>query len=67
MWQWRALFCQFVHDRQLTSKTKIKVQTKSGIVEPELGENGWVRVKYGLSEILATGNSIFGRCAGKPV
>src|SRR5690606_8386856 len=38
-------FAKYVHDRQLTTRTKIKVQTKSGIVEPELGTNGWVRVK----------------------
>ena len=40
-------FARFVHERQLTTKTKIKVQTKSGIVEPELGPNGWVRVNMG--------------------
>ncbi|WP_130803093.1 diaminopimelate epimerase [Acinetobacter ihumii] len=41
-------FARFVHDRQLTNKTKIKVQTKAGIVEPELGPNGLVRVNMGL-------------------
>ena len=40
-------FARFVHERQLTTKTKIKVQTKAGIVEPELGLNGWVRVNMG--------------------
>lgn len=40
-------FAKFVHDRQLTRKTKIRVQTKAGIVEPELGANGWVRVNMG--------------------
>lgn len=45
-------FAKFVHDRQLTSKTKIKVQTKSGIVEPELGANGWVRVNMGYPKFL---------------
>lgn len=40
-------FARFVHERHLTNKTKIKVQTKSGIVEPELGANGWVRVNMG--------------------
>lgn len=40
-------FAKFVHDRQLTHKTKIRVQTKAGIVEPELGANGWVRVNMG--------------------
>ena len=41
-------FARFVHDRQLTNKTKIKVQTKAGIVEPELGPNGLVRVNMGF-------------------
>lgn len=40
-------FAKFVHDRKLTNKTKFKVQTKAGIVEPELGANGWVRVNMG--------------------
>ena len=41
-------FARFVHVRQLTNKTKIKVQTKAGIVEPELGPNGLVRVNMGF-------------------
>lgn len=45
-------FARFVHERQLTTKTKIKVQTKAGIVEPELGENGWVRVNMGYPKFL---------------
>ncbi|WP_278362773.1 diaminopimelate epimerase [Acinetobacter schindleri] len=45
-------FARFVHERQLTTKTKIKVQTKSGIVEPELGANGWVRVNMGYPKFL---------------
>ena len=45
-------FAKFVHDRQLTAKTKIKVQTKSGIVVPELGANGWVRVNMGYPKFL---------------
>lgn len=45
-------FARFVHDRQLTRKTKIKVQTKSGVVEPELGANGWVRVNMGQPKFL---------------
>ncbi|WOE31469.1 MULTISPECIES: diaminopimelate epimerase [unclassified Acinetobacter] len=45
-------FARFVHDRQLTTKTKIKVQTKSGMVEPELGQNGWVRVNMGYPKFL---------------
>ena len=45
-------FARFVHERKLTTKTKIKVQTKSGIVEPELGLNGWVRVNMGYPKFL---------------
>jgi len=45
-------FSRFVHERQLTTKTKIKVQTKAGIVEPELGANGWVRVNMGYPKFL---------------
>ena len=45
-------FARFVHERQLTTKTKIKVQTKAGIVDPELGSNGWVRVNMGYPKFL---------------
>ena len=45
-------FTRFVHERKLTTKTKIKVQTKAGIVEPELGQNGWVRVNMGYPKFL---------------
>lgn len=45
-------FARFVHERRLTTKTKIKVQTKAGIVEPELGQNGWVRVNMGYPKFL---------------
>ncbi len=45
-------FARFVHERQLTTKTKIRVQTKAGIVEPELGANGWVRVNMGYPKFL---------------
>lgn len=45
-------FARFVHERQLTNKTKFRVQTCSGIVEPELGPNGWVRVNMGYPRFL---------------
>lgn len=45
-------FARFVHERQLTTKTKIKVQTKAGIVEPELDVNGLVRVNMGYPKFL---------------
>ncbi|CAM4130607.1 diaminopimelate epimerase [Acinetobacter pragensis] len=45
-------FARFVYERKLTTKTKMKVQTKAGIVEPELGPNGWVRVNMGYPKFL---------------
>lgn len=41
-----------MHERKLTTKPRIKVQTKAGIVEPELGQNGWVRVNMGYPKFL---------------
>ncbi len=40
-------FARFVHERGLTRKKLIRVSTKSGIVEPEINEEGWVRVNMG--------------------
>jgi len=40
-------FARFVHERGLTRKKLIRVSTKSGIVEPEINEQGWVRVNMG--------------------
>lgn len=45
-------FARFVYERQLTNKTRIKVETKAGIIEPELGANGWVRVNMGMPRFL---------------
>ncbi|MBO9531275.1 diaminopimelate epimerase [Acinetobacter oleivorans] len=45
-------FARFVHERHLTTKTSITVQTKAGIVKPELGQNGWVRVNMGYPKFL---------------
>jgi diaminopimelate epimerase len=45
-------FARFVYERQLTNKKRFKVQTSAGIVEPELGENGWVRVNMGYPKFL---------------
>lgn len=47
-------FARFVYERQLTNKKRFKVQTSAGIVEPELGENGWVRVNMGYPKFLPT-------------
>ncbi|MEC7121005.1 MAG: diaminopimelate epimerase [Pseudomonadota bacterium] len=40
-------FARFVHERRLTKKKKIRVSTNSGIVEPEINAEGWVRVNMG--------------------
>lgn len=40
-------FARFVHERRLTKKKKIRVSTKSGVVEPEINAEGWVRVNMG--------------------
>ncbi|MFW1766525.1 diaminopimelate epimerase [Acinetobacter bereziniae] len=45
-------FARFVYERQLTNKKRFKVQTSAGIVEPELGESGWVRVNMGYPKFL---------------
>jgi len=40
-------FVRFVHDKQLTNKTSIRVETASGIIEPRLLDNGQVTVNMG--------------------
>lgn len=45
-------FARFVHERRLTKKTLIRVSTKSGIVEPEVASNGWVKVNMGQPKTL---------------
>ena len=40
-------FVRFVHDHGLTDKTAIRVETASGIIEPQLLDNGQVRVNMG--------------------
>lgn len=40
-------FVRFVVDKQLTKKTEIKVETKSGLITPRLAEGGLVTVDMG--------------------
>ncbi|WP_370261507.1 diaminopimelate epimerase [Limnobacter sp.] len=40
-------FAQFVFDKKLTSKTRIRVETQAGIIEPELIGHNWVKVNMG--------------------
>jgi len=40
-------FVRYVHDRRLTDRNRIKVQTKSGVIEPQLDADGRVTVDMG--------------------
>jgi diaminopimelate epimerase len=40
-------FVRFVHDKGLTARTAIRVETASGIIEPQLLANGLVKVNMG--------------------
>ena len=40
-------FVKFVHDRGLTHKAAIRVETRSGVIEPRLGADGEVTVDMG--------------------
>lgn len=40
-------FVRFVHDKGLTAKRAIRVETASGVIEPELLPNGQVKVNMG--------------------
>ena len=55
-------FVQFVRDRRLTAKRVIRVETKGGIIEPRLEDDGQVTVDMGIprfasGEIPFTGGS----------
>ncbi|WP_227815560.1 diaminopimelate epimerase [Nitrogeniibacter aestuarii] len=41
-------FVRFVHDQGLTGKRKIRVETRSGIIEPRLEDDGQVTVDMGV-------------------
>lgn len=45
-------FARFVHERHLTKKSRIRVETNSGVVEPEINSQGWVRVNMGPPRFL---------------
>jgi len=69
-------FARFVHERGLTRKRSIRVSTHSGIVEPEINEQGWVRVNMGAPKVRPSeipfqsdveGSSYFVDVAGQPV
>ncbi len=44
-------FARFVRDRKLTRKTKLVVETASGIIELNIAPNGWVRVNMGVPRL----------------
>lgn len=41
-------FVRFVHEKGLTDKREIRVETKSGVISPRLEENGLVTVNMGV-------------------
>lgn len=41
-------FARYVYDKQLTTKTAIRVSTRAGIIEPQLQDDGRVTVNMGL-------------------
>ena len=44
-------FARFVQEQGLTDKNRIRVETKSGIVEPEIQTTGEIRVNMGIPEL----------------
>ncbi|HZV55035.1 MAG TPA: diaminopimelate epimerase [Rhodocyclaceae bacterium] len=44
-------FARFVHDRGLTEKCEIRVETKSGIIAPRLEDDGQVTVDMGVPRL----------------
>ncbi|APR04120.1 diaminopimelate epimerase [Thauera chlorobenzoica] len=44
-------FVRFVHDRGLTAKREIRVETRSGLIVPRLREDGLVTVDMGVPEL----------------
>ncbi len=45
-------FARFVHDRGLTEKREIRVETKSGIIAPRLEDDGRVTVDMGVPRLM---------------
>ena len=43
-------FVRYVHDKKLSGKTSIRVETRSGIIEPRLEQDGRVAVNMGAPE-----------------
>jgi len=46
-------FVRFVHDKGLTDKRSIRVETRSGIIEPRLEDDGLVTVDMGVPQLEA--------------
>lgn len=45
-------FARFVHERHLTKKNQIRVETASGVIELNINREGWVRVNMGMPKFL---------------
>ena len=44
-------FVRFVHDKGLTDKRRIRVETRKGVIEPQLEDDGLVTVNMGVPEL----------------
>lgn len=44
-------FARFVHERHLTRKNHLRVETASGVIELEINREGWVRVNMGQARV----------------
>lgn len=45
-------FARFVHERHLTRKPQIRVETASGVIELNINREGWVKVNMGQPKFL---------------
>lgn len=46
-------FVRFVHEQGLADKTEIRVETRSGVIQPRLEADGLVSVNMGIPELVA--------------
>ena len=57
-------FVRFVHDKGLTDKTEIRVETASGVIEPRLETDGQVTVDMGAPRFAPADIPVRGRGRG---
>ena len=54
-------FVRYVHDRGMTGKDEIRVETLGGLIIPRLETNGEVSVNMGMPKFEPQGNSFYRR------